>query len=480
MSSEETDEIRNFREYIRLLLDEIGEEMYKDLVTKRKKTIEDAANEGTLYGGSILGKLIELEKENMENFLNRFLIRIDREIIENPWMTNEDHLQTIELVGINALRNKFLESNKYIRECAKDKDLTYPIPELSAFADNCIIKLKRKIKQTSLMQSLRAGKQRELREFEFVNYLFQLLNRNDNFQNVKIEAEQGKDIHFRADLIAEEKINGQWQKYVVECKVQSSFTASRLNNIIAELESYQKFVSQGKLIFAFPGELSAKANLTLKDRNIEVWDLTFLANTFYKEIQKVPHPILQPMLLSKMPSIEESPEDGLIKELKECIPGKKDWVKYQKLVGSILERLFCPPLSTPISELPDFRKINRRDFILPNYSEEGFWAFIRTRYFADFITIDAKNLSSKIKKNHVLQIANYLKQHGLGLFGIIICRNGGDRSCIQTIREEWAIDKKLIIVLTDDDIEQMLLAKSSRGTPETIIRQKIEEFRLVL
>lgn len=74
----------------------------------------------------------------------------------------------------------------------------------------------------------------------------------------------------------------------------------------------------------------------------------------------------------------------------------------------------------------------------------------------------------------------YLKELGAGLFGLIICRNDGDNSCMHTLREIWGIHRKLILVLTDDDIEQMLLAKSANRQPEAIIRQKIEEFRLTL
>lgn len=321
---------------------------------------------------------------------------------------------------------------------------------------------------------------RELREFEFVNYLFQLLKRSEKFRNVRTEAELGKERHFRADLVAEEKVSGRWQKIIIECKVQNSFTMHRLRNIFTQIESYRKYVDQARLVFAFPGELSLTARSAFKNFDIEIWDLAYLSNKFQQEIPEIPHPILQAMLMATRPTLARSPEGRLIQELKLCNPGMKDWVKYQKLVGSILERLFCPPLSTPISEFPDASKVNRRDFILPNYAEDGFWAFVRSRYSADYIVADAKNYSGKVKKRDVLQISNYLKQHGAGMFGLIICRNGGDSSCTHTLREIWTIDKKLIIVLTDDDIEQMLLTRSSGAQSETIIRQKIEEFRLAL
>ena len=47
-----------------------------------------------------------------------------------------------------------------------------------------------------------------------------------------------------------------------------------------------------------------------------------------------------------------------------------------------------------------------------------------------------------------------------------------------TMREQWAIYRKLIVVLNDNDVLSTLAASSRRGNADTIIRQRIEEFRL--
>lgn len=152
----------------------------------------------------------------------------------------------------------------------------------------------------------------------------------------------------------------------------------------------------------------------------------------------------------------------------------------QLMIGDILSFLFCPPLFAPLSENSDASKAKRRDFIFPNYCETGFWSFLRSRYSADYIVVDAKNYKKKITKREVLQISNYLKEHGTGLFGIIVTRVGISDSAFYTLKEIWAIEKKMIIILQDDDIEQMLLEKLSKREPESIIRQKIEDFRLII
>lgn len=242
-----------------------------------------------------------------------------------------------------------------------------------------------------------------------------------------------------------------------------------MQGVIDQLSRYRSLADpKVRFIFAFPGEFDLKSKGRISQLDIEIWDLPYISDRFKVEIPKVFHPTLQ-SLLTKKPSFV-SPERKIIHDLKDCNPGKAEWPKYQKLVGEILERLFCPPLATPISELSDYTKTNRRDFIIPNYAEDGFWAFIRSQYSGDYIVVDAKNYVGKISKSHVLQISNYLKKHGAGLFGIIMCRRGGNRSCVQTIREVWAIDRKLIIILNDSDVEKMLLEKANGRDPEIILR----------
>jgi hypothetical protein len=115
---------------------------------------------------------------------------------------------------------------------------------------------------------------------------------------------------------------------------------------------------------------------------------------------------------------------------------------------------------------------------LPNYANDGFWAFLRGRYGADHVVVDAKNYTDEVKKNEVLQLANYLSLRGPGHFGIIVTRKGGDNSALVTRREQWIMYGKLILVLNDDDIKQMLESKDASDEADLLIRQKIEDFRL--
>ena len=60
-----------------------------------------------------------------------------------------------------------------------------------------------------------------------------------------------------------------------------------------------------------------------------------------------------------------------------------------------------------------------------------------------------------------------------------MCRKGGDKAgCETTLREQWLVHRKLILVLNDDDIEAMLVAKSDGRAPEDLVGKQIEDFRL--
>lgn len=319
---------------------------------------------------------------------------------------------------------------------------------------------------------------RTIREFEFSQYLANLISLNKEFKDVQVE-KQLEDGRIRVDIATKETTTGK--DIYIELKVLTFLDSKRVSDVIAQINTYKPYSKNGKLVFSFIGILPEKHTSIFKKENIEVWDIDFIASKFKNEILKVKHPFFQQLFgFRSSKDKQKSREEILIERLKNTKAGKSDWSLYQKLLHEILENIFCPPLSIPIYELPDEPKINRRDIIMPNYTENGFWAYLRVMYGADFVVIDAKNYSKKVQKRDVLQMANYLKQYGAGLFGIIISRNGEDNSSFLTRREAWAIQKKLIIVLGDEDIMQMLLLKLAGNNPEDVLKQKIEEFRLSL
>ena len=313
--------------------------------------------------------------------------------------------------------------------------------------------------------------------YEVERYLLDIIKSSDNFRNIITEVRQGD---WLVDIIAERKEGSNWQKIAIEVKAVTTLTLNRIHTIIVQMNEFKALRKKDnfKLILAVFARLSEAALNLLKQNGIEVWDVKYLSENFSEEISRNPNNLLQPYLKNKFLSKHKPLEEYYIDKLKNCASGLGNWSEYQNLVGEILSYLFCPPLSQPLQEKSDYSKTNRRDFIFPNYSDFGYWAFLRTNYKADYIVVDAKNYGKKISKKEVLQIANYLKMHGTGLFALIVSRNECDTTAQFTLREVWAMDRKLIINLQDNDLEQMLLEKMSGREPENVLRQKIEDFRL--
>lgn len=312
------------------------------------------------------------------------------------------------------------------------------------------------------------------REISFIAWLTWLMERHPDYADVSIEPllrNPGKpnQQHSRADIIARR----DGITLIIECKNRPLFS-KEIDSVLLQFRRYSEHRPGTQLVLATPGKLAEIDANRIHAAGIELWDAEAIARIFARQIPSGP-----PHLATAFSSSgkQETKAEALIRELRECSPGRLEWPIYQKLVGRVLEHLFCPPLNVPLSESPDESGANRRDFILANFAESGFWNHMRLRYAADFIVVDAKNYVGKIKKRDVLQIANYLRPHGAGMFGVIFSRAGGDQSARITAREQWAHYQKLILVLDDNKCIAMLNAAGAGGAAAVLTRE-IQDFRL--
>jgi len=110
------------------------------------------------------------------------------------------------------------------------------------------------------------------REVEYVQYLNDIILKNNNFRNPEIEVALN-DTKYRADLITQRKAGNKWEKILIEVKVIPTFTVLRLREIIEQLKLFKKYSKDHKIALAFPGILTNKDNALLQKEGIEVWDI---------------------------------------------------------------------------------------------------------------------------------------------------------------------------------------------------------------
>lgn len=312
-------------------------------------------------------------------------------------------------------------------------------------------------------------------EVEFIDLLVQLLHAHPDFdaiQSGRSLSISGREV--RPDLVC----NRKGTPLIIEARNAAPLVQRRVEDTVLHLETYQQRIPNARLVLTTPVELQPKYKEFFEAHKIEVWDAPRLAQLFAAQLPEIKGSPLHSILSSIQAVPEHAVSDDLIDSLRRIRSGREGWAHYQKHCASIFEYLFTPPLGKPIYELVDAFNVNRRDIILPNYAESGFWRFLRDKYAADYIVIDTKNHTNVIPKDSVLQIANYLKDFGAGLFGMLCSPCHPNRSAIHTQREQWLVHRKMIVFLTNDDLVQMITIRADDGSPEDVIKQKIEDFRL--
>jgi hypothetical protein len=311
-------------------------------------------------------------------------------------------------------------------------------------------------------------------EVFFVRFLADLLETHRDYASVVREPALGQD-NLRPDLLATETRDGRARDLLIECKSFPVLSLARVENIRAQLGIYRAAAPDRQVVLAFPGRATPEVTEALRADHIEIWDIGLIGARFADQIEASGDGYY-PELIERAVA-RPRPEAAYLADIKAITPGKEGWSAYQKLIGRLLELLFCPPLGSPLGEKNDFDKINRRDLIFANHVSDGFWAALRQRYGADYILVDAKN-GARVKKSDVLQIANYLKPHGLGQFAIIMGRAGVERGVPAVLKEQWAFHGKLILVLNDNDLEEMVLAYGSGREQTQVLSDKIQAFRI--
>lgn len=285
---------------------------------------------------------------------------------------------------------------------------------------------------------------------------------------------------FEADVVAAERPVGAspGRRWFFEIRAIPMLTIDAYSKIVlhaALLKHAQD--PDARFVIVLLGEPTRAVRERALATKIDIWTLS--------DLLKLAHPEDVARFLGERgtaKSIEQRKEKAraLKLSLEECKLGDDGWSAYQQLVAEVFAYMFCPPLQYPRYELPDADGRNRRDLIMENSAPDGFWSQVRTTYAADYIVIDAKNYADPIKKRSVVEIAHYLKPYGCGLFGIIACRKGAGVAAKHAIREQWIAGRKMIVVLDDTHLAEMLTLKEDGSTPEEVIRKLIADFRMSL
>jgi hypothetical protein len=166
--------------------------------------------------------------------------------------------------------------------------------------------------------------------------------------------------------------------------------------------------------------------------------------------------------------------------LKTIAPGHADAYKYHNLIVGALTEAFHPTLTGATKEQLVDEGRKRVDIFFHNSATAGFfsWMVHVQRYLAPYIQVECKNYSSDLTNKEFEQLGARLNRKR-GCVGILVCRKIDDRDlllkrCRDFVNNE---DKRIILVLDDDDIIAMLgfAAAHERRKIDELLENRVKE-----
>ena len=170
----------------------------------------------------------------------------------------------------------------------------------------------------------------------------------------------------------------------------------------------------------------------------------------------------------------------LVRRLNDCPAGSPGWAQFESVCIDILTFLFVPPLSPPKIQPRTYADTDRRDAVFPNRQDigSGAWAKIFRELEARLILFEFKNYdATEIGKDEINQTRNYLTP-AMGRLAIICSNKAPNKQAHRKRNTIFAEEKKVILFLSKDKLEEMLYIKERGDDPGDLILDEIEWFYL--
>lgn len=170
--------------------------------------------------------------------------------------------------------------------------------------------------------------------------------------------------------------------------------------------------------------------------------------------------------------------EELTQQLSAILPGREQAHTYQLLVLEIINYLFNPDLTDGQPEVRTVDGTERRDIVFTNESEEPFWTYVRTNHDGIFLMFEAKNAQG-LDMAAINQTATYLGDR-LGRLGFIVTRQRPSEAVTRKTFSVWndsAPGRKVILVLNDDDLAELLALRCRNGSPTKWLQRHYRAFR---
>ena len=153
--------------------------------------------------------------------------------------------------------------------------------------------------------------------------------------------------------------------------------------------------------------------------------------------------------------------------------------RYEDLMVSMLASFLYPDCDFATDQARTDSGVTIRDLIFYNNRSHEFLRDILDTYDSRQLVFELKNVKA-IEREHINQLNRYIAGN-FGRFGVLVTRNPLPRAMFKNTVDLWSGQRKAIIALTDQDIEQMVdVFESKQRSPLDVVKKKYFEFEKAL
>jgi len=183
-------------------------------------------------------------------------------------------------------------------------------------------------------------------------------------------------------------------------------------------------------------------------------------------------------LFSQIPISLAKAKFGELQKLPTGISEKAD-KRYEDLIVSMLASFLYPDCDFATDQTRTDSGVTIRDLIFYNNRSHEFLRDIFDTYDSRQLVFELKNVKA-IEREHINQLNRYVAGN-FGRFGVLVTRNPLPRAMFKNTVDLWSGQRKAIISLTDQDIEQMVdVFESKQRSPLDVVKKKYFEFEKAL
>lgn len=183
----------------------------------------------------------------------------------------------------------------------------------------------------------------------------------------------------------------------------------------------------------------------------------------------------------KIPKNELNPND-YINKIQQCSTGNECSVAYEKICVDVLSYLFSNELTLWKQQLKSNNMLFRFDLIcrIKSGINSDFWSIIERHYNTCYIIFEFKNYTDEVTQKEIYTTSRYLYAKSLRNVGIMIAPKGYDAHAEWAARGCLREDGKLLLLLTNDDLIEMIKLRENGGDPAGLLLDKLDNMLLIL